>query len=266
MGFFQHLLNQHTLTSWVLIPSAVLLGALHGLEPGHSKTLMAAFVIAIRGTIAQAALLGICAALSHSLIIWLLAALALNFGPQWDTQSTEPYFQFASAAIILGLALWMFCRTRREQLAAPAHGCHHHHHGEENQKSGFSDHGHEDSHARAHAKDIARRFQNRSVTTGQIVLFGLSGGLLPCPAALTVLLICLQLKKFTLGFLLVLCFSIGLALVMVGIGVATAWGVRHASQKIRNFSTLAQKAPYLSSAILSCLAIYLAFQGWHHLH
>ena len=60
---------------WLYIPVAILLGALHGLEPGHSKTMMAAFIIAIRGTVWQAVLLGLSAAISHSLLIWVLAAL-----------------------------------------------------------------------------------------------------------------------------------------------------------------------------------------------
>ena len=41
---------------WLYLPIAVLLGALHGLEPGHSKTMMAAYIVAIRGTVGQAVL------------------------------------------------------------------------------------------------------------------------------------------------------------------------------------------------------------------
>ena len=74
----------------------------------------------------------------------------------------------------------------------------------------------DDAHARAHAADIRKRFTDRSVTTWQIALFGLTGGLIPCPAAITVLLLCLQLKQFSLGFALVLCFGIGLALTRTG--------------------------------------------------
>jgi nickel/cobalt exporter len=87
---------------------------LHGLEPGHSKTMMAAFIVAIRGTVGQAVLLGVSAAVSHSLVIWALAAFALKFGSQWNAESTEPYFQLASAVIVGGLALWMFWRTRQD--------------------------------------------------------------------------------------------------------------------------------------------------------
>ena len=59
------LIQQGSTNLWLFIPTAILIGALHGLEPGHSKTLMAAFIVAIKGTPAQAALLGVCAALSH---------------------------------------------------------------------------------------------------------------------------------------------------------------------------------------------------------
>src|ERR1700761_9210120 len=118
MTDFSQALQQGAQHAWLFIPSAILLGALHGLEPGHSKTMMAAFIIAIRGTIFQAVLLGLSAAISHSLIIWLLAAAALRYGSNWNAETTEPYFQIASAAIIAGLAVWMFWRTRREVEAA----------------------------------------------------------------------------------------------------------------------------------------------------
>ena len=121
---------------WLFIPTAVLLGALHGLEPGHSKTMMAAFIIAIRGTVGQAVLLGLSAAISHSFIIWLLAAAALHYGNQWDAESVEPYLQIGSAVCILALAAWMYFRTRRELREASGH----HHHG----------HSHAQPHAHAH--------------------------------------------------------------------------------------------------------------------
>jgi len=98
MGSFQDYL-QHG-NAWLFLPAAILLGALHGLEPGHSKTMMAAFIVAIRGTIGQAVLLGLSAAISHSLIIWVLAAAALHYGNQWDAETVEPYLQLGSAVTL----------------------------------------------------------------------------------------------------------------------------------------------------------------------
>ncbi len=71
MTEFTTLLQQGN--AWFFIPSAILLGALHGLEPGHSKTMMAAFIIAIKGTIKQAVMLGLAATISHTAVVWLIA-------------------------------------------------------------------------------------------------------------------------------------------------------------------------------------------------
>jgi len=280
--------------AWFFVPTAIVLGALHGLEPGHSKTMMAAFIVSIRGTIAQAVLLGLSATVSHTAIIWGLAYIGLRYGGKWNAETTEPYFQLASGIIIFALAAWMFCRTRRQQREAAAHRHSAHEHGphggtwidtghglveinvfetnvpphfrlyffdggkkeiapenqtvaietirpdgtrqlfnfgqEENYlkstadipepheftvtlKLAHGDHAHtyeakfsedhhhdhdhadlnessadyQDAHERAHASDLQKRFANREVTTGQIILFGLTGGLLPCPAAFSIL-------------------------------------------------------------------------------
>lgn len=93
----------------------------------------------------------------------------------------------------------------------------------------------------AHAADIRKRFAGRTVTTGQIIMFGLTGGLIPCPAAIAVLLLCIQLKQFSLGFVLVVCFSIGLALTMVSAGLLAALSVKHVSSRWSDFSSFARR-------------------------
>lgn len=355
--------------SWLFVPSAMLLGALHGLEPGHSKTMMAAFIVAIRGTVGQAVLLGLSATVSHTAVVWAIALGGLYFGKQWNTETTEPYFQVASAVLIIAVALWMVWRTWRHRAAFDDHGHEHDHdhgHGHDDVRridtghgvvrlqifeqgepprfrlsaaSGadwpagqvqietergdgsrqtftfrrqggylesvqeipephefvarlrlgesqhshdydleFVEHGHhhavaaydeldvtapgyQDPHELAHANDIRHRFAHREVTTGQIVMFGLTGGLIPCPASITVLLLCLQLKKFALGATLVLCFSIGLALTMVTSGAVAALGVKHASKRFSGFGDLARNAPYFSAAVIVLVGFYLGYQG-----
>ena len=268
MHGLEELIRQGALHAWFFIPAAVLLGALHGLEPGHSKTMMAAFLIAIRGTVFQAILLGLAAAFSHTLIIWVLAAAALRYGSHWNAETTEPYFQLASAAVIVGLAAWMAWRTRRDLDAEAAHAhAHAHAHGHA-QSHDHHDHAHAefaDAHEQAHAADLEHRFAGKTVTTGQIVLFGLTGGLLPCPAAFTILLLCLQVKRFSLGLALVLAFSAGLAITLVTVGVLAAWSVRHAEKKFTGFGAIARRLPYLSSGLLILMGLSIGFQGWLHL-
>jgi ABC-type nickel/cobalt efflux system permease component RcnA len=269
MTEFSTLLQQGASNAWLFIPSAILLGALHGLEPGHSKTMMAAFIVAIRGTMAQAVLLGLSATVSHTAVVWIVALLGLYLGRQWNAEASEPYFQLASALLMIGVAAWMMWRTWRHQhLAEHQHGHDHHdHHGHDHhQHAGGSLDvpalGYQDPHELAHADDIRRRFANRDVTTGQIVLFGLTGGLIPCPASITVLLLCLQLKKIALGATLVLCFSIGLALTMVVSGALAALSVKHVSRRWSGFGEFARKAPYFSGVLILLVGLYVGYHGW----
>lgn len=351
MTDLSHLLQQSSAHAWLFVPSAILLGALHGLEPGHSKTMMAAFIIAIRGTVLQAALLGLSATISHTAIVWAVALAGLYFGQELSGERSEAYLQMASAIIIIGIAGWMVWRTWRDQ----NHAHDHHHHDEPRSislagtslllevfedgvpprwrirsqtgalpaagdikvttiredgseqtfafaaRDGylesveeipephafkarvalagdsieilFREHDHEhmdlgvedDAHARAHAVDIRKRFGGRSVTTAQIILFGLTGGLIPCPAAITVLLLCIQLKQLSLGFVLVLSFGIGLAITMVSAGVLAALSLRHVERHWGGFSRYAHRAPYLSAALIVFVGLYTGWTGLHEL-
>lgn len=288
------LLRSGAAHAWLFIPSAILLGALHGLEPGHSKTMMAAFIVAVRGTVRQAVLLGLAATLSHTAVVWIVALGGVYLFDGLRPEGIEPYLQFASGLLIVAVAAWMLWRTRREQGHEHDHDHSHdhhdhrhhhhdHHHGHDADHDGhyhqrldpaegqldrtldLTDGGYQDAHERQHAEDIRRRFAGRNVTTGQIVVFGLTGGLIPCPGAITVLLLCLQLKRIALGSVLVLCFSVGLALTMVASGVIAALSVRYAERRFGGFGTLIRRAPYASGVVILCVGVYLALQGWQTL-
>ncbi len=277
MGEFSTLLQQGN--GWFFIPSAILLGILHGLEPGHSKTMMAAFIIAIKGTVKQAVMLGLAATLSHTAIVWLIALGGMYLSRAFTAQSVEPWLQLISAIIILSTACWMFWRTWRGEQQWLA-GNHHHDHDHDHDHAHDHDHDHDhdhhghihpegatskayqDAHERAHAADIQRRFDGQTVTNGQILLFGLTGGLIPCPAAITVLLICIQLKAFTLGATMVLSFSLGLALTLVTVGVGAAISVQQAAKRWSGFSTLARRAPYFSSILIGLVGVYMGIHGY----
>ena len=273
MNEFVQMLQQGNSSVWWFIPSAIALGALHGLEPGHSKTMMAAFIIAVRGTVGQAVLLGLAATVSHTAIVWAVAMGGLYFGSQWDAAQSEPYLQLVSAALIAATALWMAYRTWLQGLP---HGHDHgHDHDHSHSHSHHAAHPHGamkanetadmDAHARAHAQEIAQRFASGHATNGQILVFGLTGGLIPCPASITVLLLCLQLKQVALGATLVLSFSVGLALTMVASGVLAAWSVGQATKRWSGFGHWTGKAPYLSTALMLLLALWMAGEGWHGL-
>ncbi|MGE0269404.1 MAG: nickel/cobalt efflux transporter [Candidatus Omnitrophota bacterium] len=270
MPSFNELITQGN--AWLFFPFAMLLGAIHGLEPGHSKTMMTAFIISIQGTVWQAFLLGISATFSHTAVIWLLAFIGLRYSESLSIEELEPYFQLATGIIIVGLAGWMFYRTRQAQKEFRLHQDHHTHGHHDHDSHENHDHSHTeselefgDAHERAHALELQKHLANRNITTGQIILFGLTGGLLPCPSAFAVLLVCLQLKEFTLGFALVLAFSLGLAVTLVVVGVVAAVSVKHATKRFKGFGEIARKLPYISSGIMALIGMLVAVQGLRHI-
>ena len=282
MNDFAALLSQGTSSALLFIPSAILLGALHGLEPGHSKTMMAAFIVAIRGSVRQAVMLGLAATLSHTAVGWLIAMGGMYISRQFTAEAAEPWLQLVSGIIIISTAAWMFWRTWSEAQSWHQHRSEHHHehdHHHEHEHEHEHEHKHhpelagfvegsqeyQDAHERAHAEDIRQRFDGREVSNLQILLFGLTGGLIPCPAAITILLLCLQVKQFSLGAVLVVCFSIGLALTLVTVGVGAALSVRHVTRRWKGFANIARRAPYFSSALIAIVGVYMMFHGYNGL-
>jgi nickel/cobalt exporter len=229
---------------WLYLPLAVILGALHALEPGHSKGMMAAFIVVTRGTPVQAALLGGSAAVGHTLVVWVLAVLGLWLGDQHILDKAEPWLVLISGLMVIGLALRIFVMFRHE------HEQHHEH-----------DHHHELSHDQEHAREIEQKFAGRKVGSGEIAWFGLTAGLMPCPSAIAVLFICLQSRAFTLGFSMVAGFSLGLAITLISVGMLAAWGTRKASEGWSGFSSWSEKLPLVSAALVGLLGVVITVRG-----
>jgi ABC-type nickel/cobalt efflux system permease component RcnA len=257
MQIFGNFLQQTPAYGWLYVPSAVLLGALHGLEPGHAKTLMAAYIVAIRGTIGQAILLGLAATVSHTAIVWIVALLGLNLGQRFSGAALEPVLQLVAGAVTMGIALWMIWHTWRSTRRPHDHDHDHDHDHHDHDHT----HEHGDAHARAHAAQLRRELPQGRASNGQIALFGLTGGLVPCPASVTVLMLCLQSRQVGLGASLVLCFSVGLAFTLVASGVVASVGLRHVASRLPNFDRLAARAPYLSGALMLIVGIYMGWLG-----
>jgi ABC-type nickel/cobalt efflux system permease component RcnA len=258
MSDFVAFLNANHQNGWLFIPVAIFLGFLHGLEPGHSKTLMAAFIITIKGTVTQAIVLGIAATISHTIVIWMIVLTGLHFGTIVNSDRVENILQLLSALSMSVLALWMIFKRVSTYLA---HSNFNHDHDHNHNH----DHGDQDSHAKAHAIDIEKRFRDQKPTVLQIIFFGLIGGIVPCPSAITILLVCLQLKQLSLGIVLVLCFSVGLAMAMVSAGVAAAISLKHVKKHFAGFGLIARWAPMISAILILLVAFSTGWQAYLHL-
>lgn len=342
-----------TAVSLSYLPIAVGLGALHALEPGHAKTMTAAYLVGIHGRWTDAVLLGLAAALTHSLVVIGIAVTALYIGREAFAGDAIWWLQIGSGVVVILLGSWMLWRRLRPQTrvahhhdAAPSvvaigpqHRCEVSIAGAfpnermnltfanaptgtvrvaitrpggrieqltfaieagqplrwvsvetpqephefsamvelaEGERLPFAmtepeDHGHahldDVAHAKAHADQMPTYVgTGLRPTWWQVVAFGAAGGLVPCPASISVMLLALSVGSTVSGLVLVFGFSLGLALALVGVGLVVVAGMHHLSKSGR-FTSLSRYAPAISAAVVvmsGLAAVVLGLSGHGH--
>jgi nickel/cobalt transporter (NicO) family protein len=194
---FAKLIGRRHLSALVIAASlaaALFWGAAHALSPGHGKTIVTAYLVGSRGTPLHAALLGLIVTATHTIGVFALGLVTLTLSQFVVPDRLYPWLNLASGLLVVGVgAVVLAARLRHRR--AHAHGHHHHHH---------HDHG----------------GASEGVGWRSLVGVGISGGLLPCPSALVVLLAAISLHRVAFGLLLIVAFSVGLALSITGVGLA----------------------------------------------
>ena len=199
---------------------AASLGAFHALEPGHGKTVVAAYLVGARGTVWHAVLLGLVVTASHTAGVYLLGGVTLYASRYVVPERLYPWLGAASGLLIVALgANLLYRRLASGRRSAPGHthglgdGDHHGHPGHDHSHDGHH-HGHDhgDGHHHHHLPE-------GPVSLRALVALGVSGGIVPCPAALVVLLGAVASRQIGLGLLLIVAFSVGLAAVLIAIGL-----------------------------------------------
>ena len=186
---------------------AIGLGALHAVSPGHGKTLVAAYLIGSRGTVRQAAGLGLTVAVTHTAGVFLLGLVMLVAGEFLVPERVIGWLSAASGLLVVGLGVGLVIRA----LGRPRHGHSH----------PSTDHPHEHPHPHRHAHASTDR--GGSLRARNVVALGLAGGMVPSASALIVLLVAVSTGRLLLGMTLIVAFGIGMAVVLGGLAVATTW-------------------------------------------
>ena len=223
--------------TWLYLPTALFLGIAHALEPGHSKTVVATYLISIKGKISDAVTLGIVVTITHTLVIFLLAFGVLILGKAFPLQSFQYWLELVAALLVLVMGLWLFKNRFLEYKEEKDHA-HAHAHSEA--------HGH---HGHSHGLPGGKR-----LTFRQLFAFGLSGGLVPCPTALAIFILAVGMGKPVLGLVTVVVFSLGLSLALIGIGIAVSQGAGFAESKLSSLGVI-KKLPMISSVVVACLGL-----------
>src|SRR5262245_46784180 len=235
---FTELIGARELTVSVVALTLVVaatLGALHALEPGHGKTVVAAYLVGSRGTAWHAVILGLIVTASHTAGVYLLGAATVYASRDIVPERIYPWVALGSGLAIAALGLALFLRRYAGREAAHTHAHHHHHDGHHHDGHGDGDmpahgHGHAHHHHHSHEDTGHHRHAPGRVSLSQLWALGITGGIVPCPAALVVLLSALSLRRVGFGLLLIVAFSLGLAVVLVAIGLLVVFDGRLVGQ------------------------------------
>jgi nickel/cobalt exporter len=233
---------------------AAALGALHALEPGHGKTLVAAYLIGSRGTAKHALLLGLIVTASHTAAVYLLGGIVLYASAHVVPEKLYPWLALASGVIIMGLGIVLFLRRLRVKQAGHRHHQHSHR---------AHDHPHRSEHG--HVRDLhdshGHPRHHRAVSPRELLTLGIGGGIVPCPAALVVLLSAVSLQRIGFGLLLIVAFSIGLAAVLIAVGLLMVYARRFMARFQGEGQMLTRWLPLASSAFIVFFGVGLTGQA-----
>jgi nickel/cobalt exporter len=197
-----------------LTASMFLLGVLHGLEPGHGKSLMASYLVGRRGRWPHAVYLGAVVAFSHSAVVIALAAPVSLLAEQFQLEGIISRIEFAAGLLIAAIGVLMLGRgLRRRDACCSRGGCDHHHdHRRENDGASSLDRNAADPSALADATW-------RRPSLWGLTALGITGGIVPCPTAIAALLGAISSGRPATGTVMILIFSLGMASVLIAIGL-----------------------------------------------
>lgn len=205
----------------IFVISAFVLGALHALEPGHGKSVMAAFVLGTNASLKDALLLGLTVVFSHVSVVIILGLLSIFLMGKLNIDTTHSIMSIIGGIILIAVGLWI--------IRSYYHRQHHHHHHE-------------------HQID----------TKKGVVAIGLSTGLIPCPTALAVLFFSITNNQVYNGLFYVLIFSAGLAIAITLLSVLFVKGKGFIERYIGNKTI--NKIPLLSGGIIIVIGMFTLLQ------
>jgi ABC-type nickel/cobalt efflux system permease component RcnA len=240
------------------VAAAFGLGCMHALSPGHGKTIVAAYLVGSRGTLKHAGLLGLVVTFTHTCTVFLLGLGVLFFQQYVVPEKIIPVLGAMSGLSIVAVGMSLLCRRAQALLAGGHHHCHHDHDHDR-------PHDHGSGLVHTHGGSTHSHAIEGEITPGNLIALGVGGGLVPCPSALILMLSAIALGRPGFGLVLLVGFSSGLALVLMGIG-AMALYARHLLPDGRKASRhpVVRLIPVFSSVVVIVLGLTITAvsAGW----
>jgi ABC-type nickel/cobalt efflux system permease component RcnA len=256
---------------------AAVLGGFHALEPGHGKTLVAAYLVGSHGKARHAVLLGAIVTASHTISVYALGLITL-YASQWILpERLYPWLGIGSGLLVAGLGFTLFIRR---YLATESHAGdgHVHDHARSHRHDWYGahvdevgthshsdliehDHDHCKRHDHSHSGEDEMPPAGDALSLSGLFALGITGGIIPCPAALVVLLGALAFHRVAFGLFLIVAFSAGLAAVLISLGLAMVYAGRFMSRFGAQGPLTQRWLPLTSSAVITVIGVSLTLQS-----
>ena len=237
---------------WLVLTSLLVatgLGALHALSPGHGKTVVGAYLVGTRGTARHAVFLGLVVTATHTLGVYALGLLTLTASAYVLPERLFPWISAVSGLVVVAVGASL-AASRLQAALAPSHQAHPHAHHDHHHEA----HEHTHDHGHSHAPPAG------AVGWRSLLALGVSGGLLPCPSALVVMLGAIALGRIAFGLLLIVAFSAGLAAVLTSIGLALVYA-RDLFDRLPLDGRFARFAPVASALVISIAGLAIVIEA-----
>ncbi|MEP7342183.1 MAG: sulfite exporter TauE/SafE family protein [Acidobacteriota bacterium] len=242
---FAELIAVPTLTPTVILLGlllAFILGGAHALSPGHGKTVVGAYLVGSRGTVKHAAFLGATVTITHTLGVFALGLVTLFASRYVLPEKLYPILSFISGALVVGIGATMFSKRLRALI-------------------GLNDHDHQHQHDHSHGDgDGHTHLPPDDVTWRSLLGLGVSGGIMPCPSALVLMLGAISLNRVGYGLVLITIFSLGLASALTAVGLAFVYGGK-LMNRVPNASRWLRVLPVVSALVITVLGAVICWQA-----
>jgi len=236
--------------------TAFFLGAVHALSPGHGKAMVAAYLMGSDGNKKDAVILGSIVTLTHVISVLILGIIILFLSNTILPEQIYPWISIFSGVLIFLVGLFLLAGQGHSH----NHDHHIHSHDDEDHSHSFHDHSHNHHrHPHSHFENDAGPIPGKS-RLGSLVSLGVAGGMVPCPSAIVVLLVSVTLNKILLGLAIILIFSMGLASVLISIGILIV-SVSEVSSKMERFTPILKILPKISAGLILILGIIITFHA-----
>lgn len=262
------LVKKETLSLPVIVGSlmaATAWGAAHALTPGHGKAIVGAYLIGSRGTPMHAVYLGLTVTATHTLGVFTVGLIALFASRYILADQLTPWLAAASGLIVIIIGASMFISRLKTILQRNVHEkMHTHNHSSEHNHGHEHDHNH-DLHSHGHHHNTHPHLplgaDGADVSWRSLLGLGISGGLLPCPSALVLLLTAISLERTGLGILLVIAFSFGLAGVLTVVGLLFIKGSR-LLHGVPGTNVVRRYAPAFSAFVIFIIGVLITVNAF----